>query len=101
MVTKDLDSHATVRTLLCLKPPNSQFMLLLIIHNTQNIQQKYAAKGATIGSDLPVEFESDSISLQLPSEEDIRGNGWKIVTPFSPAVRKLQFAFTVLSQLLI
>ena len=68
---------------------------------TYNIIQKYAAKGATIGSDLLVEFEPDSISLQLPSEEDIRGDGWKIVTPFSPVVRKLQFAFTVLSQLVI
>ena len=79
----------------------TQCALYMLLPNTQNIQQKYAAKGATIGSDLPVEIESDSISLQLPSEEDICDDGWKIVTPFSPVVRKLQFAFTVLSQLVI
>ena len=75
----------------------TQCVLYMLLPNTQNIQQKYAAKGATIGSDLPVEFESDSISLQLPSEEDTRDDGWKIVTLFSPAVRKLKFAFAVLA----
>ena len=44
----------------------TQCALYMLLPNTQNIQQKYAAKGATIGSDLPVEIESDSISLQLP-----------------------------------
>ena len=36
---------------------------------------------------MPVKFESDSISLQLPSEEDNLDDGWNIVPLFSPVVR--------------
>lgn len=88
LITKDLDSHATVCVLLYWKDPMCRLCCYLY-YITQNIQQKYAAKGATIGSDLPVEFESDSISLQLPSEGDILCDGWNIVPRFSPVVRTL------------
>lgn len=52
----------------------------------QVIQQEYTSNGATIGPDLPVEFEYDSISLQLPSEEDILDGGWKIFPLIHPMV---------------
>ena len=52
----------------------------------QVVQQEYAAKGATIGPNLQVEFESDCISLQLPSEEEILSGGWRIVPLIYPRV---------------
>ena len=44
--------------------------------------------GATIGPDLPVEFESDSISLELPPDEVMLEGGWRIYPPFPSVVRK-------------
>ena len=43
--------------------------------------------GATIGPDLPVKFESNSISLQLPTEGVILEDGWKIIPLFKPEVK--------------
>ena len=43
--------------------------------------------GATIGQDLPVEFETNSISLQLPSNRVILEDGWIITPLFNPEVR--------------
>ena len=53
----------------------------------QKVKQEYTAKGATTGPDLRVEFESSSISLQLPSEGVTLEGGWKIVPMFHPVVR--------------
>ena len=50
----------------------------------QAVQQEYTAKGATIGLDHVVEFESETISLQLPSEGITLENGWKIVPNIFP-----------------
>ena len=55
----------------------------------QVVQQEYTSKSATIGPDTRVEFESETISLQLPSEEEILKGGWRILPLFAPVVRKL------------
>ena len=52
----------------------------------QVVQQEYTAKGATIGLDHVVEFESETISLQLPSEGITLEDGWKIVPIVHPMV---------------
>ena len=53
----------------------------------QLVRQKYTAEGATIGPNLQVEFQSNNISLELPSEEVILNDGWKIVSLIPPEVR--------------
>ena len=85
LITEDLDAHATVSCLYFYPPVLLTF--LIVIGRSQKIQQKYAARGATIGPDLPVEFESDRISLELPSEND--DDGWNVDPLFPPVVRKL------------
>ena len=47
---------------------------------------------------MPVEFETDRISLELHSEEDNLNDGWKIVALFSPVVRNLQQVCTLLAR---
>ena len=47
---------------------------------------KYTAEGATIGPNLQVEFESNNISLELPSTELILNGGWKIIPLIPPEV---------------
>ena len=54
----------------------------------QAVQQEYTTKGAKIGPDLPIEFESDSISLKLPSNEGILDSGWRLIPLFHPMVRE-------------
>ena len=49
--------------------------LLSHIAFIQVVQREYTDKGATAGPDLPVEFEAETISLQLPP---ILKDGWKI-----------------------
>ena len=56
----------------------------------QVVQQEYTAKDATIGPDLPVEFESEHISLELPSENKILNGGWRMLPLFHPRVREFQ-----------
>ena len=56
----------------------------------QVVQQEYTSIGATTGPDLPVEFESDSISLQLPSKREILNGGWRLFPLFYPSVRECQ-----------
>ena len=48
-------------------------------------------KGATIGPDLLVEFESEHISLELPSKNKILNGGWRMFPLFHPRVREFQF----------
>lgn len=55
----------------------------------QYIREKYTAEGATVGPNLQVEFESKSISLELPSMDVILNGGWKIIPLIPPEVRKL------------
>ena len=64
----------------------------------QVVGQEYVAKGATFEAELQVEFESDCISLQLPSEEDIINGGWRIVPLFHPRVRKCHSPYVGLKQ---
>ena len=44
----------------------------------QVVQRRYTAKNATVGPALPVEFEAETISLQLPPI-GIYKDGWKII----------------------
>ena len=46
---------------------------------------KYEGKGAILGLQQPVEFESDSIALDIPME-GIAINGWKITPLMRPVV---------------
>ena len=62
--------------------------ILMITVTLQVVQQHYTAMGVTIGLDLPVEFESDSISLKLPPEGVMLENGWRITPLTPPVVRK-------------
>ena len=58
----------------------------------QMVQHTYTASGAaTCGHDegMLVEFESSSISLNLPTEGIILQNGWKILPQFHPAVKNV------------
>ena len=55
----------------------------------QYVREKYTAEGATVGPNLRVEFESKSISLELPSVDVILNDGWKIIPLIPPEVRKL------------
>ena len=64
-------------------------LFITVPYYLQIVQQQYTARGATSGPHLPVEFESDSISLEVPSEEVMLENGWKIFPLFHPVVRKL------------
>lgn len=52
----------------------------------QFVKHKYTAEGATIGPNLQVEFESNNISLELPSRELILNGGWKIIPLIPPEV---------------
>lgn len=64
-------------------------ILMKLIISLQLVLEEYAARGATIGPDLPVEFESECISLELPPEEVMLESGWRILPVFPPVVRKL------------
>ena len=60
----------------------------MITVTLQAVQHKYTAVHATSGSDLSVEFESEHISLELPSHGITFESGWKILPLFNPLVRK-------------
>ena len=60
----------------------------MITITSQAVQHEYTAMHATIGPDLPVGFESDSISLEIPDDGITLEDGWKIVPLFHPVVRK-------------
>ena len=48
----------------------------------QVVKQEYTAKGATFETEMRVDFESNSISLQEVNLED----GWRIFPMFRPEV---------------
>ena len=60
------------------------FIAELII-SLQFVHQHYTARGATIGPNLSIEFESDTISPKLPA--NMYGIGWRIFPLFTPVVR--------------
>ena len=62
--------------------------IFLITVTLQAVRHEYTAMRATSGPDLSVEFESDSISLEIPPVEVILEGGWKILPLFTPVVRK-------------
>ena len=51
---------------------------------------------ATVGPHLPIEFEEDCISLQLPSKEESLESGWKIVPLFHPQVGVSNFSMRIM-----
>ena len=62
---------ATMHYLLMLAPQCSTFTSSLPILLLQEVQQTYGNKGAERKLAMKAEFKSDSICLQLPSEETI------------------------------
>ena len=48
---------------------------------------------------MPVEFESNSISLELPSDEVTLGEGWKILPCFTPKVKKVLYTCGLLGKI--
>ena len=93
VITRDQEAHATV---CCPFPSRLLCLIITVTVILQKVKQEYTAKGATIGPDLRVEFESSSISLQLPSEGVTLEDGWKIVPMFHPVVRTFKrFVFSV------
>ena len=87
VITRDQEAYATVRCPFPLRLQCFSFMIITVTVILQKVKQEYTAKGATIGPDLRVEFESSSIALQLPSEGVTLEDGWKIVPMFHPVVR--------------
>ena len=90
LITKDLETHATV----CSNLPYACTLHIFDYYiagmcTSQEIQQKYAGRGAIIGPDLPLEFESDSIKLQMTTDENTHNDGWNIVPLFATVVRYL------------
>ena len=65
------------------------FLITELTIYLQPVREKYTAIGATIGPSMSVEFESDSISLQLPPEGVTLEGGWKIIPMSPPVVRNL------------
>ena len=53
---------------------------------SQVVKKDYSDKGATVGPDLPVEFEASKISLELSSKGVTLQEGWKILPLFNPEV---------------
>lgn len=68
------------------KPLHCVLLLIMNYHfHMQYVHNEYTARGAMIGADLHIEFESSKISLQLPSDGALK-DGWKIVPLFDPRV---------------
>jgi len=87
VITKDQEAHATVCCHLTIRLLCFSFLIITVTVILQKVRQEYTAKGATIGPDLKIEFQSSSISLQLPSEGVTLQDGWKIIPFFHPGVR--------------
>ena len=90
VITRDQEAHATVRCPFRSRLQCFSFLIITVTVILQKVKQEYTAKGATIGPDLRIEFESSSISLQLPSEGVTLEDGWKIVPMFHPVVRSFK-----------
>ena len=68
----------------------------------QYVKNKYGDSGATTDEcdeGMPVEFESNSISLELPSDEVTLGEGWKILPCFTPKVKKVLYTCGLLGKI--
>ena len=89
VITKDQEVHTTVSSALLYCYTVGDYCHLLVI--LQFVRQKYTAEGATIGPSLQVEFESNCISLELPSEEAVLNDGWKIIPLIPPEVMTFTF----------
>ena len=50
------------------------------------IKIEYSEKGALVGPHQPVEFEADTISLDIPMPEGLSIKGWKITPLIRPVV---------------
>ena len=53
----------------------------------QFVEQKYTTKGCISGPSQRVEFEANTISLELPSMNTILSDGWKIIPLIRPEVK--------------
>lgn len=51
--------------------------------------RKFKKNMLPVGPYQQIEFEMESISLDVPSKEEFLGGGWKIVPLIHPAVRAL------------
>ena len=89
VITKDLEPYTTVRSNLF--TGDNYCIHLLNIFILQVIQQKY--RGAIVGPDLHIEFESDKISLPISLQGTTLEDGWKIFPLICPVVRKACFHY--------
>ena len=53
--------------------------------HTQLVEEEYKERGAECVLMVPVEFESDRITVDISLEGTVVGGGWKI-QPFAPPV---------------
>ena len=53
----------------------------------QFVEQKYTTKGCISGPSQRIKFEANTISLELPSENTILSDGWKIIPLIHPKVK--------------
>ena len=54
----------------------------------QVVKENYRKKKAVAGPDLPVEFESSKIELDIPMGSITVEGGWKLTPCITPVVRK-------------
>ena len=52
------------------------------------MKEEYKEKKAVVGPDLPVEFESSKIELDIPMGSITVECGWKLIPCITPVVRK-------------
>ena len=61
-------------------------IIIIIMCVSQTVEEKYLQeKRALPGSDLPVDFETEEIELDIPEEGLTLDEGW-IITPLIPPV---------------
>ena len=98
VITRDQEPHTTVSSMYIA----SVFSLSDTVncdYISQFVRRKYTDEGAIIGPNLRVEFESENISLELPSRELILNGGWKIIPLIPPEVMTYTFLCALLDRL--
>ena len=65
-----------------------QFIVLL-----QLVSEEYSSKRAVLGVNHFVEFEEDSLTLDIPMAGAKVKGGWKITPMFHPTVGKSKYQF--------
>ena len=54
------------------------------------MKEEYERKGAVLGLYQPMEFEGESISLDIPMPDGLSVNGWKITPLIRPVVSSFE-----------